>query len=68
MFTSLTFQIQIKRLDHLVYSLDAPGSTTPIIERSNVGVVNYKTGRMTLNPINIVSGKTKDAQQIMEIS
>ena len=51
-----------------LFSLDAPGSTTPLIERSNVGVVNYKTGRMTLNPINIVSGKTKDAQQIMEIS
>jgi len=51
-----------------LFSLDAPGSTTPLIERSNVGIVNYKTGRMTLNPINIVSGKTKDAQQIMEIS
>ena len=51
-----------------LFSLDAPGSTTPMIERSNVGVVNYKTGRITLNPINIVSGKTKDAQQIMEIS
>ena len=51
-----------------LFSLDSPGSTTPMIERSNIGVVNYKTGRMTLNPINIVSGKTKDAQQIMEIS
>ena len=51
-----------------LFSLDAPGSTTPMIERQNVGVVNYNTGRMTLNPINIVSGKTKDAQQIMEIS
>ena len=51
-----------------LFSLDAPGSTTPLIERSNVGVVNYKTGRITLNPINITSGKTKDAQQIMEIS
>ena len=51
-----------------MFSLDAPGSTTPMIERSNVGIVNYVTGRITLNPINIVSGKTKDAQQIMEIS
>jgi len=51
-----------------LFSLDSPGSTTPLIERSNIGVVNYNTGRMTLNPINIVSGKTKDAQQIMEIS
>ena len=51
-----------------LFSLDSPSSTTPMIERSNVGVVNYKTGRITLNPINIVSGKTKDAQQIMELS
>ena len=51
-----------------LFSLDSPGSTTPMIERSNVGVVNYNTGRITLNPINIVSGKTKDAQQILEIS
>ena len=51
-----------------LFSLDAPGSTTPMIERSNVGIVNYITGRITLNPINIVSGKTKDGQQIMEIS
>ena len=51
-----------------LFSLDAPGSTTPMIERSNVGIVNYVTGRITLNPINIVSGKTKDAQQILEIS
>ena len=51
-----------------LFSLDSPSSTTPMIERSNIGVVNYNTGRITLNPINIVSGKTKDAQQIMEIS
>ena len=51
-----------------LFSLDAPGSTTPLIERQNVGVVNYETGRITLNPINITSGKTKDAQQILEIS
>ena len=31
-------------------------------------MVNYETGRITLNPINITSGKTKDAQQILEIS
>ena len=51
-----------------LFSLDSPGSLTPMIERSNIGVVNYNTGRMTLNPINITSGKTKDGQQIMEIS
>ena len=51
-----------------LFSLDAPGSTTPTVERQNIGVINYVTGRLTLNPINITSGKTKDKQQIMEIS
>ena len=51
-----------------LFSLDSPGSTTPIIERQNVGLVNYEKGRITLNPINITSGKEKDKQQIMEIS
>jgi len=50
-----------------LYSLQAPGSTTPVVRRRNVGVINYMTGRITLNPINIVSGKDKDGIQIMEI-
>ena len=49
-------------------SLATPESTTPIIRRSGVGLVNYEKGRVTLNPINIISGKTKDSQQILEIS
>ena len=44
------------------------GTSSPIIQRRNIGVVNYETGRITLDPINIVSGKTKDNVQIMEIS
>ena len=44
------------------------GSSTPIIQRRNIGVIDYKKGRITLDPINIVSGKTKDNVQIMEIS
>ena len=44
------------------------GSSTPIIQRRNIGIINYETGRITLDPINIVSGKTKDNVQIMEIS
>ena len=44
------------------------GSSTPIIQRRNIGVINYKTGRITLDPINIVSGKTKDNVDILEIS
>ncbi|QJT70095.1 baseplate wedge [Synechococcus phage SynMITS9220M01] len=50
-----------------LYSLQAPGSTTPVVRRRNVGAINYMTGRITLNPINIVSGKDKDGVQIMEI-
>jgi hypothetical protein len=44
------------------------GSSTPLIQRRNIGVIDYKKGRITLDPINIVSGKTKDNVQIMEIS
>jgi hypothetical protein len=51
----------------VLYSLPAEGSTAPVIRRKDIGRVNYKTGRITLNPINIVSGKTKFGQQILEI-
>ena len=44
------------------------GSSTPVIQRRNVGVINYKKGRITLDPINIVSGKTKDNVDILEIA
>jgi len=50
-----------------LYSLQSQGSTTPVVKRRNVGVIDYVKGRITLNPINIVSGKNKDGQQIMEI-
>ena len=50
-----------------LYSLEAPGSTTPVVKRRNVGAINYMTGRITLNPINIVSGKEKDGIEVMEI-
>ena len=50
-----------------LFSLDE-GSSTPVIQRRNIGVIDYKKGRITLDPINIVSGKTKDNVQIMEIS
>lgn len=50
-----------------LYSLQSPGSTTPVVRRRNVGAIDYVKGRITLNPINVVSGKSKDGQQIMEI-
>ncbi len=49
-------------------SLATPESTTPLLRRSGVGLVNYEKGRITLNPINIISGKVKDSQEILEIS
>ena len=51
-----------------LFSLDSPGSTTPTIQRQNIGVVDYVKGRITLNPINITGGKLIDKQDIMEIS
>jgi len=50
-----------------LFSLTA-GSSTPVIQRRNIGIINYEEGRITLDPINIVSGKVKDGVQIMEIS
>ena len=44
------------------------GSSTPVIQRRNIGVIDYKKGRITLDPINIVSGKSKDNVDILEIS
>jgi len=51
----------------ILYSLPVEGSTAPIIRRKDVGRIDYVKGRITLNPINIVSGKNKNGQQIMEI-
>jgi len=51
-----------------LFSLDSGESTTPVVERSNIGIIDYKKGRITLNPINITSGKLKDNINIMEIS
>ena len=50
-----------------LFSLNA-GTSTPIIVRRNIGVIDYEIGRITLDPINIVSGKIKDGVEILEIS
>jgi len=52
----------------VLYSLPTEGSTAPVIRRKNIGRIDYRTGRIVLNPINIVSGKNKNGQQIMEIT
>ena len=50
-----------------LFSLDS-GTSNPVIVRRNIGVIDYEKGRVTLDPINIVSGKTKDNVEILEIS
>ena len=51
-----------------LFTVPSPNSTTPTIVKRNVGNINYKKGLITLNPINIQSGKIKDGQTIIEIS
>ena len=50
------------------FSLPTANSTTPNIVRRNVGTINYKSGIVTLNPMNVIAGKLKDGQTIIEIS
>ena len=49
------------------FSVPSINSTSPVIVRRNVGTVDYMKGIITLNPVNIVSGKIKDGQSIIEI-
>jgi len=51
-----------------LFTLPSPTSTSPTIVRRNVGTVNYEKGVITLNPINVLSGKIKDGQTIIELS
>jgi len=43
-------------------------STSPTILRRNVGFINYASGIITLNPINITSAKLVNGQATIEIS
>ena len=51
-----------------LFTLPDAGSTNPTIIKRNVGNINYKKGIITINPINIVNGKLKDGQTIVELS
>jgi len=51
-----------------LFSLPSENSQSPTIVRRNVGTVDYVKGIITLNPINVLSGKIKDGQTIIEIS
>ena len=51
-----------------LFTVPTPSSTEPTIVRRNIGVINYEKGIITLNPINVISGKIKDGQTIIELS
>jgi hypothetical protein len=51
-----------------LFTVPSLNSTTPTIVKRNIGNINYKKGLITLNPINIQSGKIKNGQTIIEIS
>ena len=51
-----------------LFTLPTPTSTTPTIVRRNVGRIDYINGIITLNPVNVLSGKIKDGQSIIEMS
>ena len=50
------------------FTVPSINSTTSTIVKRNVGRIDYKKGIITLNPIQILSGKVKDGQSIIEIS
>ena len=50
------------------FTVSSTNSTEPTIVRRNVGTINYEKGIITLNPVNILSGKIKDGQTIIELS
>jgi len=49
------------------FTVPSVNSTSPTIVRRNVGSIDYIKGVITLNPVNIISGKIKDGQTIVEI-
>ena len=50
------------------FTVPSVNSQTPQIIRRNVGTVDYINGIITINPVNIISGKDVDGQTIIEIS
>ena len=51
-----------------LFTIPNPNSYSPTIIRRNIGVINYVSGIITLNPIVTTSGKIKDGQSIIELS
>ena len=54
--------------DLFFFTVPTLTSQNPTIIRRNVGTIDYVNGIVTLNPVNITSGKLRDGQPIIEIS
>ena len=50
-----------------LFTVPTVGSQSPTIVRRNAGTINYVSGIVTLNPINVLSGKNKDGIPTIEI-
>ena len=50
-----------------LFTLPSVGSQDPTIVRRNVGIIDYASGIITINPINVLDGKLKDGRPIIEI-
>lgn len=51
-----------------LFTVPNVNSTSATIVKRNVGRIDYEKGVITLNPINVLSGKIKNSQTIIEIS
>jgi uncharacterized protein YjbI with pentapeptide repeats len=67
-FSDSTTSIDSETGSIFLFTIPSESSKDYKIVRENAGVINYKTGEITLNPINIVSAKNKDGIAIIEIS
>jgi uncharacterized membrane protein YgcG len=50
------------------FTLPTAGSQSPNIVRRDVGFINYDSGVITINPVNMTGAKTRDGQPILELS
>jgi len=50
-----------------LFTVPSVGSQDPTVVRRNVGTIDYVSGIITINPINVLDGKLKDGRPIIEI-
>lgn len=51
-----------------LFTVPSENSQTPTVVRRNVGRINYESGIIILNPINITSAKRRNGQPVIEMS